>query len=68
MRRIFTSPFLFRFVWRQLEFAFFGATTSVVALFDFLKHFQKEKENEKDCTIFVCCDFSHLYVCLNFMR
>jgi len=29
-------PYLFRFVWRQLELAFFGAVTSVAALFNYI--------------------------------
>ena len=39
------SPYLcLKFVWRQLELAFFGAVTSVAALFDFRK---ENKMNEK---------------------
>ena len=43
-------PISFRFVWRQLELAFFGAVTSVAALFVFHQKnkFPKgEKENGK---------------------
>jgi hypothetical protein len=45
-----------KFVWRQLELAFFGASASVGALFDFKRIFdqkdykpkkQKEKQKEK---------------------
>jgi len=38
------------FVWRQLEFAFFGALTSVGALFIFTEKylFFRRKENEKN--------------------
>ena len=42
MCRIYYSHILFRFVWRQLEFAFFGAATPVAALFVYHKY---EKEN-----------------------
>jgi hypothetical protein len=31
-------------VWRQLEFAFFGAVTPVAALFDFYRKTRKEGE------------------------
>jgi hypothetical protein len=43
------NPYLcLKFVWRQLELAFFGAVTSVAALFDFSPKknifFKKEKK------------------------
>lgn len=37
-------PYYFRFVWRQLEFAFFGALTPVGALFIFGKEMRAVKK------------------------
>ena len=39
-------PLYIEFVWRQLEFAFFGAVTLVAALFDFIKHRKERRENQ----------------------
>ena len=36
-----------KFVWRQLGFAFFGALTSVGALFYFTENKDKQKEKRK---------------------
>ena len=38
-------PISFRFVWRQLELAFFGAVTSVAALFDFFTNCKERRNN-----------------------
>ena len=57
-----------RFVWRQSEFAFFGAVTSVAALFDFYRNKRKEERKMKKLfttvvvlltllCIFTYCDF-----------
>ena len=40
-------PTHLKFVWRQLEFAFFGALTSVGALFDFKRNLIKKDINRK---------------------
>ena len=60
-------PYLFRFVWRQLEFAFFGALTSVGALFIFINICKGVYQNgkQKSCSfltyLFPWMDWKHHY-------
>ena len=56
-------PYLFRFVWRQLEFAFFGALTSVGALFVLYLSFGG-KENEKTSCTNPCYTYAFAFSCL----
>jgi hypothetical protein len=48
-------PYSLVFVWRQLESAFFGAATSVAALFDFIPKIilmRKKRKNEKSIVFY----------------
>jgi len=59
------------FVWRQLELAFFGAVTSVAALFVFterkIKTKGRKKKNEKETSACYCA-YTYAYFCACFMR
>ena len=61
--RIFV-PILFKFVWRQSGFAFFGASTSVGALFYFCRK-GEEKMKRTVATLLLLCSCACLCSCGN---